>query len=76
VQFATGSDPSPLVFYGYVLRRGPPLSAFVLKDDEIYVTREGELIQSRYRVIAVSFLSVTVEDRLTGDRKKVPLLQR
>jgi hypothetical protein len=72
----SAQEEDPLVFYGYALRRGSAPSAFVLKDDEIYITREGELVQSRYRVIAVSFESVTVEDGLTGDRKKVPILQQ
>jgi hypothetical protein len=75
VQLAKEADFSPLVFYGYALRRGSAPSAFVLKDDEIYITKEGELVQNRYRVTAVSLVSVTIEDGMTGDRKKVPILE-
>jgi hypothetical protein len=69
------ADPSPVVFYGYALRQGSAPSAFLLKDDEIHVMREGEPGRSRYRVIAFSPTVVTVEDQVTGDRRRVPILQ-
>ena len=72
------ADPTrrfPLVFYGYALRQGSPPLAFVLQEDEIHITKQGELIQGRYRMIEFGIKSVTLEDGLTGDRLAVPILE-
>lgn len=55
--------PIPLRFYGYA---GPPHAgerrAFFLNGEEIIVAGEGEIIQSRYKVLRIGLNSAVVED--------------
>src|SRR5262249_24607581 len=70
----TAHSTRPLFYYGYSRRRGSPIQAFLLKDDEIYLANKGELIQDRYLIAELSAGSLILEDVRSGSRETVPLI--
>jgi hypothetical protein len=68
--------PIPLKFYGYVASRGAATRrAFFLKDDEILVAGEGELIEKRYKIVRISLNSAIVEDTQHEDHRQTLVLE-
>jgi len=61
-------------FYGYTVRRGSPLLAFLLMDDDILLVSKGEIIRGRYYIAELGPSALTIEDIFSGDREIVPLL--
>lgn len=57
------APPIPLKFYGWVNReKAGPKRAFFLKNDEIIIATEGDLIDKRYKVVRIGVNSALVED--------------
>ena len=55
--------PIPLKFYGYINPTNPSdKRAFFLEGDNIYVAREGDLIEKRYKVVRIGVTSAVVKD--------------
>ncbi|MBM3793446.1 MAG: hypothetical protein FJW31_05140 [Acidobacteria bacterium] len=56
------APPVPLKFYGYVQGQGGKRAFFRLGADEIFMAREGQLIQGRYKIARIGLSSAAVED--------------
>ncbi len=52
-----------------------PKRAFFLEGDAIYIAAEGELINSRYKVIYVGVNSAVVEDTSNRSQQALPLVE-
>ena len=66
----------PFRFYGYTsLVKQWPKRAFFLEGDAIYIAAEGELINSRYKVIYVGVNSAVVEDTSNRSQQALPLVE-
>ena len=63
----------PLFYYGYTFRRGSALVAFLLFEDEIYLARRGDVIRGRYLIAELGRTWLVLEDRVSGDRRQIPL---
>ena len=69
-------DVIPFRFYGYTstLKQWRK-RAFFLDGDAIYIAAEGELINSRYKVISVGVNSAVVEDTANLNQQSLPLVE-
>jgi hypothetical protein len=65
--------PIPLKFYGFSSNKSGPKQVFLSKGDDIFVAKEGQVIDRRYKIIKIGPNSVEVEDVLTNNRQTLPL---
>ncbi len=72
-------QPSPppitIKFYGWASRPGEPKAVFLSQGDSVFVAREGEIINRRYRVVKIEQNRVEIEDMLSNNRQSIPLTQ-
>ena len=75
---ASGPPPPPpidLKFFGFANSTGAPRQVFLAKGDDIFVAKEGDIVNRRYKVVRVLPNSVEIEDVLTNSRQTIPLTQ-
>lgn len=65
--------PIPLKFYGFSSRKNGAKEVFLSKGEDIFVAKEGQVIDRRYKIIKIGPNSVEVEDVLTNNRQTLPL---
>jgi hypothetical protein len=65
--------PIPLKFYGFSGSKSGPKQVFLSKGDDIFVAKEGQIIDRRYKILKIGPNSVDVEDVLTNNRQTLPL---
>jgi len=65
--------PIPLKFYGFSGNKTGPKQVFLSKGDDIFVAKEGQIIDRRYKILKIGPNSVEVEDVLTNNRQTLPL---
>jgi hypothetical protein len=66
--------PIPLKFYGFSGNKSGPKQVFLSKGDDIFIAKEGQIIDRRYKILKIGPNSVEVEDVLTNNRQTLPLL--
>ena len=74
-----GPPPPPpidLKFFGTETAANGRLRAFLLKGDDVFLAAEGDIVQRRYRIEAISNSSIVVEDLATNNKQTLPLLGR
>lgn len=78
-QQAQAPPPPPpinLKLYGYVTRKGgDPKRVFLSSGDDIFVAKEGDIVNRRYRILKIGNNSVDVEDVLTNNKQTLYLQQ-
>jgi len=65
--------PINLKFYGFASKAGETKQIFLLSGDDVFLAREGEIVNRRYRVIHITNNSVEIEDVLNNNRQTIPL---
>ena len=65
--------PIPLKFYGFTGNKSGPKQVFLSKGDDIFIAKEGQIIDRRYKILKIGPNSVEVEDVLTNNRQTLPL---
>jgi hypothetical protein len=65
--------PIPLKFYGFSGPKNGPKQVFLSKGDDIFIAKEGQVIDRRYKIIKIGPNSIDVEDVLTNNRQTLPL---
>ncbi len=73
-----GPPPPPpitLKFFGFSNKPGEPRKAFLSQGDDVFIAKEGEIIDRRYKVLHITPVSVEVEDVLNNNRQSIPLTQ-
>jgi len=66
--------PIDLKFYGFASRRDGYKRIFLSKGEDIFVAKEGDIVDRRYKIVHIGQYSVDVEDVLTNNRQTLPLL--
>lgn len=66
----------PLTFYGFADRLPESRRIFLQDNEQIFVARPGDTVERRYRIIAVSANSVTIEDLFQNYQQLIPLVER
>jgi hypothetical protein len=73
-----GPPPPPTIdlkFYGYSSRDGGNRQIFLLHGDDIFLAHQGDVVDRRYRVVAIRPFSVEIEDIPYHNTQSLPLSQ-
>ena len=76
-QAPTGPPPPPpmdLTFFGYEAQSGVK-KAFLLHGDDVFIAREGDVVDHHFKVLKINPLSILVMDLLYNDTQTLPLAQ-
>jgi hypothetical protein len=65
--------PSGLKFYGFAGPKNGAKKIFLIKGEDIFLAKEGDIVDRRYKVVHVGPASVEVEDVLTNHSETLPL---
>ena len=65
--------PIPLKFYGFSGNKSGPKQAFLSKGDDIFIAKEGQIVDRRYKIVKIGPNSIEVEDVLNNNRQTLPL---
>jgi hypothetical protein len=64
----------PLKFYGFQNRgNNEQKQIFLAENDVVFVAKQGDIIDRRYRVVSIQKTSVTIEDVLTNNKQDIQL---
>lgn len=76
-QIYTPPPPPPinLKFFGLTNSKGEKPRAFLSQGDDVWIAREGDVVNRHYRVLRISPREVEVEDLLNNHRENIPLTQ-
>lgn len=67
--------PIPLKFYGFATPQGGVKRIFLANGEDVFIAKEGEIVDRRYKVIRISPNAVDVLDVLSNNRQSIPLTQ-
>jgi hypothetical protein len=67
--------PIPLKFYGFSGNKSGPKQVFLSKGDDIFIAKEGQIVDRRYKILKIGPNSIEVEDVLNNNRQTLPLTQ-
>jgi len=70
---AAAPPPINLKFYGFAGRKDGYKRIFLSQGEDIFVAKEGDIVDRRYRIVKINANSVDVEDVLTNSRQTLPL---
>lgn len=65
--------PIELKFYGYAGPRNGAKRIFLLKGEDIFLAREGDIVDRRYKVLHIGPTSVQIEDVLTNNTQTISM---
>ena len=65
--------PIPIKFYGFANKAGEPKKIFLAEGERLFVARQDDIIDRRYKVIQIQANSVLIEDMLNNNRQPIPL---
>ena len=65
--------PIDLKFYGYEGPKNGSKRVFLLKGEDIFLAKEGDIVDRRYKIMHVGPNSVEVQDVLTNHTQTIPL---
>jgi len=62
-----------LKFYGYAGPKGDNRQVFLLRGEDIFLAKEGQIIDRRYKILHIGTNSVEIQDVLTNHTETKPL---
>ena len=65
--------PIDLKFYGFAGPKGGSKRIFLLKGEDIFLAKEGDIVDRRYKIMHIGPNSVEVQDVLTNNTQTLPL---
>jgi hypothetical protein len=66
--------PSNLKFYGFATNRPDGgKRIFLIKNEDVFIAAEGDIVDRRYKVVRISPNSVEILDVLSNNRENIPL---
>ena len=67
--------PINLKFFGYSSGKGEQPQAFLSQGEEVWIAREGDVVNRQYRIVRITPTAVEVEDLLNNNRQSIRLTQ-
>jgi hypothetical protein len=68
--------PIPLKFYGFASKPNEPKRIFLADEGEVFVARQGDIVERKYKVVQINNTSVMIEDVINNSRQTIPLTAR
>lgn len=65
--------PIPLKFYGFASKSSEPKRIFLADEGEVFVARQGDILERKYKVIQINNTNVIIEDVLNSNRQTIQL---
>jgi hypothetical protein len=65
--------PINIKFFGFANRAGEPRQVFLLQNDDVFIAKENDVINRRYKVVKINNTSVEIEDLLANNKQTIPL---
>jgi hypothetical protein len=79
VQEAAKRPPPPppinLKYFGYSNRQGEENKIFLSEGGDVFVAKQGDIVNRRYKILRITPTSVEVEDVISNARQTLPLTQ-
>lgn len=66
--------PIDLTFFGYEAANGAR-QAFLLHDQDVYIAKEGDVVDHHYKILHINPMSIEVTDLLYNNTQTLPLVQ-
>ena len=63
----------PLKFYGFASKGSEPKRIFLDDEGEVFVARQGDIVERKYKVIQINNTNVIIEDVLNSNRQTIQL---
>ena len=67
--------PIELKFYGFATPAGGTKRIFLAHNEDVFIAKEGDIVNRRYKVMKISTNSVDILDVLSNNRQSIPLTQ-
>ena len=67
--------PIDLKFYGFATPAGGTKRIFLAKGEDVFIAKEGDIVDRRYKVMRISNNAVDILDVLSNNRQSIPLIQ-
>lgn len=67
--------PIELKFYGFATPAGGTKRIFLAHNEDVFIAKEGDIVDRRYKVMKISPNSVDILDVLSNNRQSIPLSQ-
>ena len=68
--------PIPLKFYGFASKPNEQKKIFLDHDGEVYVVRQGDIVERKYKVLQINNTNVIIEDVLNNSKETIQLTAR
>ncbi len=72
------TPPPPTIhlkYFGFANRQGEESKVFLAEGDDVFVARQGDIVNRRYKILRITPTSVEVEDVISNIRQTLPLTQ-
>jgi hypothetical protein len=63
--------PIPLKFYGFASKPNEPKRIFLADEGEVFVARQGDIVERKYKIVQINNTSVIIEDVLNSNRQTI-----
>lgn len=67
--------PINLKFYGFATPAAGVKRIFLIKNEDVFIAKEGDIVDRRYKVVRISQNAVEILDVLSNNRQSIPLTQ-
>jgi hypothetical protein len=67
--------PIDLKYYGYATPSGGLKRIFLAQGEDVFIAKEGDIVDRRYKVVRISPNAVEILDVLSNNRQSIPLTQ-
>jgi hypothetical protein len=67
--------PIELKFYGFATPAGGSKRIFLAQGEDVFIAKEGDIVDRRYKVVRISPNAVEILDVLSNNRQSIPLTQ-
>ena len=64
--------PINLKFFGFASQEGAK-SVFLSSGEDVFIAKEGEIVQRRYKILKINANSIEVKDMLNNNQQTIPL---
>lgn len=68
--------PINLKYYGFASKHNEPKRVFLAGEGEVFVARQGDIVEGKYKVAQIKNTSIVIEDALNNNRQTIPLTTR